>query len=320
MKLKVKNLPPSAGSDNNSITKIKVTGNVISTVNYRHLPTRQGIIKLDKDRYIKKLIVNKDTGEIKSQIFFFNHTKNRSEGYNNLLRSFEKLRDLINCNVTNIDNIHWCTLTYKDNITDTKLLYQDFEKFRKRLNRFCNKNFNEVPKYIAVPEPQERGAWHLHLLLIWNQTKPFIAHSAFWELWSPCIDLTFNFDTSKGTETISINNVREQKNFVKIQSLYKDGKAIDNVGAYLTSYLTDTLDSDHARKKHNRLHLYPTGMQIVRHSRNLKLPEIEYTTEKIAKEKVSSAKLTYQVRKQIHNEETGFTNEITYKYYNTIKE
>lgn len=295
--MEVKILPPSIGTDEKSWTKVKFTGNIISTTNYKHLKRSCDIVKLDKDHYlIKKNMVDYNTGEL--LVHDYEHTSNRYEGFKSLLQSFSKLRDLINCNITDVRNVHWCTLTYADNMQDLKKLKKDFNNFWYRFNDYCkSKNFPQ-PEYINAVEPQERGAWHIHLLIIWSFPAPFIPHDDFWKMWSP-----------KG--------FKSNRDFIKIQSLYVDGKAIDNVGAYLTTYLTDTLsDNDHKREKYNRLRLYPTGMNVYRTSKGIKRPQIEFMSEEFARKKVSSAKLTFEKRISINDKDSGYSNELIYRFYN----
>ncbi|VVE58787.1 bacteriophage-related protein [Pandoraea horticolens] len=49
------------------------------------------------------------------------------------------------------------TLTYRENMQDKERLKLHFDRLRRRLNRI--QNF----QYVAVPERQKRGAWHLHI-------------------------------------------------------------------------------------------------------------------------------------------------------------
>lgn len=298
MAMEVTTLPPAIGTDENSWTKVKVCGNIISTTNYKNLKRSCDVIKVDKDHYlVKSEMVNFKTGEL--LLHQYEHTENRFQGYKSLLNTFSKLRDIINCNITDVKNVHWCTLTYAENMQDLKRLKFDFENFWKRFKNYCrNKNY-PTPEYINAVEPQERGAWHIHVLIIWSISAPFIPHEEFWKMWSP-----------KG--------FKRNEDFVKIQSLYVDGKAVDNVGAYLTTYLTDTLsDKEHRRVKYNRLKLYPNGMNVYRTSKNIKRPVIEYMSEKFARKKVSCATLTFEKRIALEDNEKGYSNELIYRYYNS---
>jgi hypothetical protein len=64
-----------------------------------------------------------------------------------------------------IGHVGFLTLTFKDNITDSKVAYDRFRSF--------NSNFlalsPDFGHWICVKEPQKRGAWHFHLLVILAQ-------------------------------------------------------------------------------------------------------------------------------------------------------
>lgn len=202
-----------------SLGSIKVIGN------YR---------KISKDR-----IVNIDTGEI----IDVKHAKTRADQMQVIRRSIRKLRMIINANFFGEDNELFITLTYAENMTDLKRLYKDFNKFVKRLKyRYKDYGF----EYIAVPEPQLRGAWHLHLLLkAMNKGYLYISNDEIAELWS--------------------------HGFTKTERL----KGVDNIGAYVSSYLTNIYNEDTGTKaKGARLYLYPVGMNLYRCSRGIKRPEI----------------------------------------------
>lgn len=124
------------------------------------------------------------------------------------------------------------TLTYAENMTDTRQLYEDFRRF---WQRFKNK-FN-VKGYLMACEPQERGAWHIHMITIGGDE--FIKNDKIAKFWG--------------------------HGFTKTQKCSE----IADLGNYLTSYLTLT-DS----KKCSRLHMYPARFRFLRWSKGLKEPEI----------------------------------------------
>lgn len=198
-------------------------------------------------------VVNVVTGEI----IDCKVSSTREDNQVSLRRTIKRLRDLINCNFFGDDNELFITLTYRENMTDYKRLYKDFDRFYKRLRyRFKDIEFC----YISVIEPQERGAWHLHVLLkALNKDYLFIDNdSVISELWG--------------------------QGFTKTQRL----RGVDNVGAYLSSYLTDLIDEKGRKKKGARLYLYPSGVNIYRCSRNCRRPverwvdygEIDYKDHK----------------------------------------
>jgi len=280
-------------------------GDLVTVTKMNHIVEVQHMQKMNRKAHIKKLDKNRyvylGSGEIKE----FNHIENRSESFNSLRQTFKKLRYLINNNFTGAGNELHVILTYAENMTDTKRLYKDYEKFIKRL-RYKYKDISSID-YISVVEPQGRGAWHCHLLLRFNEIdKVYIENSELAKLWG--------------------------HGFVTIRSL----KDVDNIGAYLSAYLTDVeltedniisfVDTDYVivvkevngqeKKivKGGRLHLYPSGMNLFRKSKGIVYPERQRMKYKEIKKIVGSAKPTYE--KSITIENDDFTNTINYEQYN----
>lgn len=261
------------------------------------------IQKIDRDRYVIK-----ETGEIME----FEHIVNRLGSVNSLRQTFKKMRYLINNNFLGKPNELHVTLTYAENMTDTKRLYDDMRKFMMRL-KYKYKDISAID-YLNVVEPQGRGAWHCHLLLRFNDVpNVYIDNATLKDCWG--------------------------HGFVKIKSL----KDIDNIGAYLSAYLTDIeltldgLDPEEAKKifvghelevvtktvegqekkfvKGGRLYMYPPGMNLFRKSKGIQYPErINMRYEK-AKKIVGSAKPHYEKTYHIENDE-GFQNTIHFEQYN----
>lgn len=104
-------------------------------VNVRFMSKKKEPIirRIDKDTY-KNLI----TGEIKK----YNHTENRTNNIKNLKQTFKRLRDIINANIEDINKVLFVTLTYAENMTDHKRLYEDFRRFNQKFQRWLqNKGF-----------------------------------------------------------------------------------------------------------------------------------------------------------------------------------
>ena len=205
-----------------------------------------------------------------------NHSENRSENVKSLANTFRNLRDLINCNCLPSSSL-WVTLTYAENMTCTGQLAYDFDIFMKRLKRRYDL------KYIAVAEPQSRGAWHWHLILMFPYPDPFIPNDVMSELWGHGF-----------TKTVKLCD-------------------IDNIGAYLTAYLTDAEQKDipdsvlsampdpeikevktegGTKKKFikgGRLWLYPRDFKLFRSSRGLVRPD--KTIYKVVSKSVSPESL-----------------------------
>ena len=166
----------------------------------------------------------------------------------------KKLRYLINANFSGRKNELWATLTFRDTkiAKQPKCIYKEFNKFIKRLNyKYQNKL-----DYIAILEPHgisdsDISKWHgfhLHLLLKSNSANLYIARQEFEQIWG--------------------------LGFCRIERL----KNIDNIGAYLSAYLTNAefSDTDSRGKKYikgSRLWLYPKGIRIYRKSKGIQYPK-----------------------------------------------
>lgn len=229
-------------------------------------------------RISKNKILNLVTGEL----IDIENSVTRRDNIKSLRETTKRLRRLINANFDGADNELFVTLTYRENMTDVKRLYKDFDKFYKRLKyRYRDIEF----RYISVIEPQYRGAWHIHLLLkALNRDYLFIDNdSVISELWG--------------------------HGFTKTKRL----NGVDNVGAYLSAYLTDLIDEKGSKKKGARLYLYPAGVNIYRCSRNCRKPierwveygEIDYKNCK-----------TFELVYEILDDKGNYCNVVKKEFYN----
>lgn len=204
-------------------------------------PTAQGVRKLSKDSY---LVLS--TGEVKQ----YQKRDNKTQG-ESLRRTMERLRGLIRCNFgSDKQNECFLTLTYAENMRDTGRLYSDWDKFYKRL-KYAYKQYDFA--YLSVAEPQARGAWHLHILLKdTNGKKLWIDKDKLTALWG--------------------------HGMTQIERIH-----CDDVGAYFVTYFTQVQAHKwdiaepkgartHGQDKASRLHLYPSGFNFYRASRNLDKP------------------------------------------------
>lgn len=286
-----------------SIVRVKEMGNVVE-IQYSEKRSLGGYItKLDKDNY-----VDNRTGEVKECC----HSDNRAEGVENVEKSLSKLRDVINTNVVDTTRCRWLTLTYAENIQDETKLRYDFGHFNTR----CRAKFGRY-EYIAVAEPQGRGAWHLHIILIFPCRAPYMENALVRKLWG--------------------------HGFVSVRKL----DDVDNVGAYLTAYLGDmevgeyqrlypgtdalgeikeitaTDEDGNVRSKRfikgARLPLYPTGFHLFRCSRGIKRPQKEYMRYAKARTMLGDAALTYKRNTQLIDEDASYSNIISRKIYNKLR-
>lgn len=290
--------------DDNSTVKVTEMGNIVE-IQYMDKRNHKQTVKVlpGANEYV---VVS--TGEVKQCI----HHSTRYDNKVSLYKTFKTLRGIINSNVVDVSKVRWCTLTYAENMQDSKRLYKDFEKFNKRFQYYCKKNNYSKPEYIVVAEPQQRGAWHMHLLYIFPTKAPFISNQTFSSLWG--------------------------NGFVRIGKL----DDVDNVGAYLTAYLGDLpindinnvaehigsrvkiVESQEGDKKVSkayvkgaRLSLYPLNFNLYRTSRGIKRPVISMSSYSKAKEKVSGGTKTYSTAYQLTDDSINYNSIVVKEYYNT---
>lgn len=260
--------------------------NDIYEVQYLQKQNRQNnILKIDSNRYVVK-----STGEIK----YYEHTETRNQSENSIKQTMKKLRYLINANFSGLKNELWATLTFKDtNIAKhPSLIYKEFNKFIKRLNY----KYKEKLDYIAILEPHgvrskdisEWHGFHLHLLLKSNSANLYIPCQEFEQIWG--------------------------LGFCRIERL----KNIDNIGAYLSAYLTNAefTDTGSQEKKYikgSRLWLYPRGVRIYRKSKGIKYPKRSKMSYRVARELIGIAP-HYSKTYKIKND--NFENTIIFEQYN----
>lgn len=303
---------------NNQPVKVSYQGNIIFLQEMAKKNSTAPIKVLSGDEYVLL-----STGEVKEM----EHHENRADdGYVSLRRTFRNLRALINTNCSIAENCRWVTVTYGRNMTDTKQLQIDLKHF---FNRLRKKYSDYNIEYITIAEPQGRGAWHCHIILIFDHKAPFIPNKEIWAMWSP-----------KGFKS-SLVEGNKGYDFTNIKAL----DDIDNIGAYLTAYLGDlplsdamaldldinkfkikVVDDEKGNQKRilkgARLQLYPSKFNLYRCSRGIKKPLEEYLELEQAEEKVSAATLTFDRSYVLSSAEClsdldDVVNIIRQRYYNT---
>ena len=290
----------------NPYSEVKMTtmGNIIEILYQDKKNSKISIKKISNDQYIYL-----PTGEVKE----FKKIENRLQAINEVRQSMRRLREYINTNAVDPSHCKWVTLTYADNMMDTKKLYKDFKNFVERLRRKIG-HF----EYIVCMEPQGRGAWHAHMLMIFDDVAPFIDNNSVMQaVWG--------------------------HGYTKTQKL----DDIDNIGLYLTAYLTDMplnevqdivdknpdlfvgmsnvkaevkeVDFQGNTKKFvkgARLLFYPPKFNLYRCSKGIKKPLVENKKYKLAKEKIGYTHPTYSRSIELSDSETNFNKIITYEEYN----
>lgn len=289
------------------LVTLKTMGNIYEICYLQKKNNKITTQLLNKDYY-----VNLETGSVSE----CKHIVNRADNKFQVGQSLKRLRDYINTNVVEPNNCKWITLTYKKNMTDTKQLYNDFKRFMTRFKR----RFKEYKiEYIVACEPQARGAWHMHLIIIFDRLAPFIPNATIEVLWEQGF-----------TKTTKLDN-------------------IDNIGAYLTAYLGDMefteeniqelqkqglnvsqmalkevneiegikLKEPKSFIKGGRLYMYPPKFNLYRISRGIKKPKKEYYSYHVAKEKIGLINPTFSTGYSLTDSVNSFTNKVIYEYYNT---
>lgn len=284
--------------DSRRPVSVKVMGNIKQINISDRLNKGATVLPISKEEYMVK-----STGEIKQVT---HHARDRTQNLRNLEKSMKNLRDLINANVTpcNIKKVRFITLTYKENMRDKEKLYTDFKNFNKRFKRYIEKINDITYEYIVCVEAQGRGAFHLHMIAIFSKAPPFIDSAELAQIWG--------------------------YGFVSIKALNGN---IDNIGVYLTAYLSDLdieggapltpelLEGDieeviteEGKCKHvikgARLKLLPVGINIYRCSRGIKRPQIIRMSYEDAQKEMADTgyKKVYESAIKISDTDSEFTS------------
>jgi hypothetical protein len=232
------------------------------------------IKKISKNLYMKGRWLKTNDGKIfkpndSGEVFEMKQKKSKvgMRSIRSLRKIIKDMRNLIQNNFSENDGCQmFVTLTYAENMTEPKRLYNDFKLFWRKLQRRYHGNKLE---YIAVSEPQGRGAWHMHVL-IRAENK---------------LDLSDTDELGR----MMYNECWDCKGWVTVESLSN----VDHVGAYFSAYLSgmeipdgdeaiyevdpDDIEEKNGKKyiKGERLKYYPDYMKLYRNSRGIEKPFIE---------------------------------------------
>lgn len=186
----------------------------------------------DGEEYRTNEYMVSSTGEIRTVA---EKSENRTDNFRQIWIACEKFKWKVRANAE--DARLFITLTYRENMTDTKQLYEDFRRFWQVLKRKYG-----IRDYLVAFEPQERGAWHAHLITLGG--SEYIPNDEIERIWG--------------------------HGFTKTKQCAR----VADLGNYLTAYLTK-LDG----KKGSRLDLYPARFRFLRWSRGVKEPEVRQGKE-----------------------------------------
>lgn len=303
-----------------TLTKVTRMGHVTQLLTMVHKSDGcRSIVKLSKDLYWDW----KDQ-EVKE----YRHIDDRSGSLESIRQTLERIRGLVNSNIFSPTRVRWATLTYKENMTDTKRLYEDYHSFWKRFKRWNKSNGYSKPEYITVVEPQGRGAWHIHAFFIWSDVAPFIPNNeVLWPMWGHGFTSIKSFSQYNTNPGAYFSAYLADMPLEQFDSLSDEDKAKAlTTGCTIQDKMVLNDDGEEKSKKFvkgARLHFYPPGMNIVRSSRGVQRPVSEYMTLSEAKEKVSAATETFNRSYHLYTESDNSErrksiNIITKSYYNDI--
>lgn len=232
------------------------------------------IQKLNDKQYVVK-----KTGEVKEYKKTVRTTENgevvQYKSKKTLKKTFEKMREMINTNFTMEDvlndRVRFLTLTYADENVKGKEGNQKVGTDMKAYIEKLHRHYGEF-EFLYIVEPQGRETWHIHMLMKFEKRAPRIEG----KLWKQGF-----------SKIVSVGKVIRDGGY--------DINEIDNIGAYLTAYLTDipvedmskysveeqakignlevTEKGGHKYIKGGRTYLYPAYMQIFRYSKGLEQPK-----------------------------------------------
>lgn len=186
-----------------------------------------------------------------------------------LSKAKSTIRRLINANVEAWgESPKFITLTFAENVQDIKQANYEFKKFRQRLEYDLNLKL----KYVVVMEFQKRGAIHYHAIFF---NLPYVPNEKLATIWG--------------------------QGFVKINNIDK----VDNVGAYVTKYMTK---QDYEDMKTDKL----VGQKSYFTSRGLLKPEETIEKEKI--EQLATVLSDYET--YASSFDNDYLGKIIYKQYN----
>lgn len=285
--------------------KLKTAGNT-SVVQFTAGNNKTCTVRnLSKDTYL-----DTRTGEVKQK----KKSESRYQSPKSVRKSINRLMDLIRCNATDPAKCKWLTITYEEVMTDGKQAFLDAKLFLRKLKRYLAKQIDLTAgqksfQYITIAEPQgERhgNSWHLHILLIFEDTAPFIENDMIAELWSNGITSTHKVFDADGLALyfkVYLSDIE-----------YENDNADDEDNADKPATVEKIVDGVSKQfLKGERLKYYPRGMNLYSSSRGMKKPVVEELTNKEAMARVGDAKLVYRETYSIGDDMKG--NLVDKRYY-----
>lgn len=149
-------------------------------------------------------------------------------------RNISRARSVVTDLIMMLEGDRLITLTYRDNVQDREKVKADLKEFL----RLVRKRYEDF-KYVAVPELQERGAFHIHIAV-----KGFFDINYLRACWYRAIGGNVG-DTGDSTlGQIDITSPKEKKWGSRSESWRSK-----ELARYLTKYLHKTFDASQFDKK-----------------------------------------------------------------------
>ena len=283
--------------------KLKIAGNT-RVVQFKAGNNKTCTVRnLSKDTYL-----DTRTGEVKQK----KKSESRYQSPKSVRKSINRLMDLIRCNATDPAKCKWITVTYENVMTDGKQAFLDAKQFLRKLKRYLAKQNNlttgqKLFKYITVAEPQGEqhgNSWHLHILLIFDDTAPFIENETIAGLWGHGITSTNKVYDGDGLALYFKAHLSDVE--YEDESTESDKKKPETVEKTVDGVSKQFI-------KGERLKYYPAGMNLYSSSRGMKKTVVEEMTNAEAMERVGDSELVYRETYAIGNKDKG--NLIDKRYY-----
>ena len=170
-----------------------------------------------------------------------------------------------------------------------------------------------------------RGAWHAHVVMIFDHKAPFIPNHELADIWGHgfvTIKRLDNVDNVGAYLTAYLGDMDLQEAIDTKQIKLPAGCLPENVGGDGIKEVEVDIDGEKVKKKYikgGRLHMYPPKFNIFRYSRGIKKPIVELMSANKAEKKVSADALTYEKTLKITNGE-DFETLLNYRYYNSKRD
>lgn len=288
--------------------KLKTAGNT-SVVQFTAGNNKTCTVRnLSKDTYL-----DTRTGEVKQK----KKSESRYQSPKSVRKSINRLTDLMRCNAIDSAKCKWITVTYENVMTDGKQAFLDAKLFLRKLKRYLAKQIDITSgqqsfNYITIAEPQGEShgnSWHLHILLIFEDTAPFIENETITELWGHSITFTHKVFDGDGLALyfkVYLSDIE-----------YEDDNAEDEDKTDKPATVEKLVDGVTKQFiKGERLKYYHRGMNLYSSSRGMKKPVVEELTNKEAMARVGDAKLVYRETYSIGADKKG--NLVDKRYYKKV--